>query len=228
VTSNVFSLIAGIGTGAAIVYVLDPKIGEKPRALAREKMHVPRRRMPSGPGATDLSKGADGVISQTRWRVLEGEVSDEVLEGRARSKLGFFVRHPSAIKIQVVHRRVLLSGPIMSDEVQQLISGIRAVRGVTDVENRLTVHDNAAQVLAGVEADKSMPAARVWDTIRRARWLSPRFLMSVAGAVALGVIAYSLNDGLQSYEKAPEKRSRRTLIPRLQHAWNSSANQFRA
>ncbi len=91
-TSNVFSLIAGIGIGAAVVYVLDPKVGEKPRAWAREKTHVLRRRMPSsGPGATDFNKGADGVISQTRWRVLEGEVSDEVLEGRARSKLGFFV-----------------------------------------------------------------------------------------------------------------------------------------
>ena len=39
--------------------------------------------------------------------------------------------------------------------------------GVTDVENRLTVHDNAAQVLPGVEADKPTPAAQVSDTMRR-------------------------------------------------------------
>ena len=90
--------------------------------------------------------------------------------------------------------------------------------GVTDVENRLTVYDNAAQVLPGVEAGKPTPAAQVSDTMQRPRWLSPRFLMGAARALSLGVIAYSLNDGLQCHEKRPEKRPRRTLIPRLQHA----------
>ena len=94
--------------------------------------------------------------------------------------------------------------PIMSDEVQQLISGIRAVRGVTDVENRLTVHDDAAR-LPGVEAGKSMTADQVSDTMRRPWWLSSRFLAGTAGAVSLGLIAYSLNDGLQPHQKRPEK-----------------------
>ena len=56
--------------------------------------------------------------------------------------------------------------------------------GVTDVENRLTVYDNAAQVLPGVEAGKPTPAAQVSDTMQRPRWLSPRFLMGAAGALS--------------------------------------------
>jgi hypothetical protein len=89
--------------------------------------------------------------------------------------------------------------------------------GVTDVGNRLTVHDNAAQVLPGVKQTnrRRLPKSRI---LCGGRWLSPRFLMGAAGALSLGVIAYSLNDGLQSHEKRPEKRPRRTLIPRLQPA----------
>jgi len=227
VTSNVFSLIAGIGIGAAAMYVMDPEVGERRRALAREKMHVVRRRMPSRSGARDLGRRGDGIMAQARWRVLEGDVSDEVLEGRVRSKLGFFVRHPSAITTHAANRRVVLSGPIMSDEVQQLIRGIRAVRGVTDVENRLTVHDGDAQ-LPEVEGDKPTPADQVSNTMRRPWWLSSRFLAGTAGAVSLGLIAYSLNDGLQPHQKRPEKRPRRTLIPKLHGLSNSSANRFGA
>jgi hypothetical protein len=91
-------------------------------------------------------------------------------------------------------RRVVLSGPVRSDEVQQLIKGIRAVRGVTDVENRLTVHDDAAQ-LPGLQGDKPKPAGQVWDIMQR-RWSpSTRFLVGTAGAFSLGLIAYSLSDG---------------------------------
>jgi len=36
-TDNVFSLVAGIGIGAAAMFVMDPQMGERRRALARDK-----------------------------------------------------------------------------------------------------------------------------------------------------------------------------------------------
>lgn len=204
-TDNVFSLVAGIGIGAAAMFVMDPQMGERRRALARDKVTRARKSMRTGAGVTarDLSNRSLGVVAEIRSRVLDREVNNEVLEGRVRSKLGFLVRHPSAITTQVSNRRVVLGGPVMSDEVQQLIKGIRGVRGVADVENRLTVHDAPAQV-PGLQGDKPKPTGQAWDMMQR-RWSpSTRFLVSTAGAVSLGLIAYSLSDGSRGAENRGE------------------------
>jgi hypothetical protein len=193
---NVFSWVAGIGIGAAAMYVLDPEAGTKRRALAHDKMTEARIKMRSAAGVTarDLGNRSAGILAEVRSRLSEKEVDDAVLEGRVRSKLGFLVRHPSAITTQVSNGRVVLSGPVLSDEVQQLIDGARAVRGVTSVENKLAVHDDAAQV-SGLQAEKPKPSGEVWDIMQR-RWSpSTRFLVGTAGAVSLGLIAYSFSDG---------------------------------
>jgi hypothetical protein len=189
-TNNVFSLMAGIGIGAAAMYTLDPQTGERRRALARDKMTKAQKRVRETAGVTarDLSNRSAGVIAGFRSRISAQEVSDEVLEGRVRSKLGFLVRHPSAITTQVSNGRVVLSGPVLSDEAQQLIDGVRRVHGVIGVENSLEVRDTAEQV-PGLQGDKPRPAGEVSDIMQR-RW-SPatRFLVGSAGAVSLGLIA---------------------------------------
>ena len=79
---------------------------------------------------------------------------------------------------------------MLLDEVQQLIDGARAVRGVTSVENNLTVRHDAAQV-SGLQGEKPKPVGEVWDILQR-RWSpSTRFLVSTAGAVSLGLMAYA-------------------------------------
>jgi hypothetical protein len=193
---DLFSLAAGIGIGAAAMYVMDPQMGERRRALARDKITSTRRKMKNAAGVTarDLGNRTAGIAAEVGSRIAEGEVNDEVLAGRVRSKLGFLVRHPSAITTEVSNGRVILSGPVLSDEVQQLIDGVRAVRGITAVENRLAVHDDPNKV-SGLQGDKRKPSGEVWDIMQR-RW-SPatRLIVSTAGAVSLGLIAYSLTDG---------------------------------
>lgn len=189
---KVFSWAAGIGIGAATMYVLDPEAGRRRRALAQDKMTEARKKMRSAAGLTarDLRNRSIGIVSEVRSRFAEKEVDDEVLEARVRSKLGFLVRQPSAITTQVSNGRVILSGPVLSDEVQQLIDGARAVRGVTSVENNLAVDHDAAQV-SGLQGEKPKPSAEFWDIMQR-RW-SPatRFLVSTVGAVSLGLAAYA-------------------------------------
>ena len=213
---DVFSLAIGIGIGAALgsgaMYILDPQTGASRRALARDKMIEAQTNTKRAAGVTarDLWNRAVGFAAEACSRISEGEVSDQVLEGRVRSKLGFLARNPSSIAAHVSQGRVRLSGPILSDEVQQLMKGIRSVRGVTGVENRLDVFDDAGQV-PGLQGDKPRPGGEVWDVMQR-RW-SPatRFLIGAAGAVSLGLIAYSLADGSQSSlarERPQRQRSR--------------------
>jgi hypothetical protein len=203
---DVLSLMVGLGVGAAAMYILDPELGGRRRALGRDKLRETGTKVRNVAGVTarDLSNRGGGILSEVRSRFSEAQPADEVLEGRVRSKLGFLVRHPAAIATQVSNGRVVLSGPVLADEVQQLINGIRAVRGVTDVENRLAIHDQPAQ-LPGLQGDKPKPAGEVWDVMQRHWSPATRFLVGTAGAVSLGLIAYSLSD---------ESRRSRILRPK--------------
>lgn len=204
---NAFSILAGIGVGAAAMYVLDPQQGARRRALARDKVTEAKNRLREAARVTarDLGNRSAGIAAEARSRLFENAVDDEIIEGRVRSKLGFLVRHPSALTVQVAEGRVTLSGPVLSDEVQQLIGGVKAVRGVVGVENNLAVHDDPAQVPA-LQSDKPKPSGEVWDIMQR-RWSpSTRFLVGSAGALSLGLIAYSFADG-------PPRSDRPSALP---------------
>jgi len=206
---NVVPLIAGLGFGAAAMYVLDPEAGRRRRALARDKFTGAGTKVRAAAGVTarDLAHRTGGMLAATRSRISNGEASDNVVEARVRSKLGFLVRHPSSISTQVSHGCVILSGPVLSDEVQQLINGVRAVPGVTDVENRLTVHSDPAQI-SGLQGQKPKPTGELWDIMQR-RWSpSTRFLAGTAGAVSLGLIAYSLRDDSRRSGSATKQENR--------------------
>jgi hypothetical protein len=98
---------------------------------------------------------------------------------------------------------------VLADEVQQLLDGVRAVRGVAAVENQLEVHDSPEGV-PGLQGDRPKPAGEVWDVMQR-RWSpSTRFLVGTAGAVSLGLIAYSLSSGERGSSSAAHQRHWRT------------------
>ena len=144
-------LAGGIGLGAALMYILDPDRGRRRRALARDQFVSAGRRLPDAVGATarDLSNRTRGIAAEVGSMLSsEEEVSDEVLVARVRSKLGRVVSHPHAVGVTVEQGRVTLSGPILADEVDDLLSCVSRVRGVADVENRLEVHEEAGNVSA--------------------------------------------------------------------------------
>jgi hypothetical protein len=62
---------------------------------------------------------------------------------RQPSALGFLVRHPLAIGVDVQGRSRHAFGPVLSDEVEQLVRNVRAIRGVQGVVNQLDVHTHA-------------------------------------------------------------------------------------
>ncbi len=95
------------------------------------------------------------------------EVSDPVLEERVRAEIGRIVSTPGAIDVISSTGIVTLSGAVLASEVDDLISAVRGVRGVEEVENRLEMHvtANEAPTLQGGRAPRSRSeqGGEEWD-----------------------------------------------------------------
>jgi osmotically-inducible protein OsmY len=75
-----------------------------------------------------------------------GPVDDAVLEQRIRSHFGRKIRHARSVKVDVHEGQVVLSGPILRDEVGVLLDCVGRVPGVKGIENKLDVFDSAGQI----------------------------------------------------------------------------------
>ena len=150
--NKAIAVVSGVGLGAGAMYLLDPDRGRRRRALVRDQfVHSANI---AGDASETLARDARnrgyGVWATIRsWLRPEFEdVSDERLVERVRSQLGMLTRHPSAIEIQAEAGRVIVSGPILEDEVQYLLRGIARIPGVRQVADRLEVHAEPGDVPA--------------------------------------------------------------------------------
>jgi uncharacterized membrane protein len=67
-------------------------------------------------------------------------VSDETLHERVRSAVGRAVSHPGAIGVTVSDGRVILQGPVLEHELDDLLRAVGRVAGVSEAVNELEVH----------------------------------------------------------------------------------------
>ncbi len=156
------------------MYFLDPEVGRRRRARARDRLsHAGRALNQAGRvTALDAAHRAQGLVAETR-RILSGApVGDATLVERVRAALGRVVSHPHAIEAFVDHGHVDLSGPILADEVRPLLRCVRGVPGVRGVSDHLTVYPERGHVSAlqggvprrggrfGLLQDNWSPAAR--------------------------------------------------------------------
>lgn len=147
---NTIGILGGLGAGAALMYFLDPERGTRRRHLVRDKL-VHAGRVAGDAAETtsrDLRNRAQGVAANARSRVTQDDADDGVLAERVRSALGRAVSHPGAITVLAERGRIVLGGPVLRSEVDRLLSAVRGVRGVRDVEDRLEVHDSPDNVPA--------------------------------------------------------------------------------
>jgi len=139
------------GLGATIMYFFDPQYGRRRRAVCRDKFFRYTRQAGGAVCDTsrDLGNRAYGWAHEARKMVQhEGPVSDQKLVARIRSEMGRAVSHASAITVTANGGNVVLSGPILSREVNGLLACVHGVSGVRTVENRLDVHDEAGNIPA--------------------------------------------------------------------------------
>lgn len=176
---------AGVALGAALMYLLDPDQGSARRAVLRDRVSGSLHEGGTflGKAARDLRNRADGAIAQSVARVRPDHPDDEILGERVRAKLGRYVSHPQAIAVSALEGCVTLSGPILRNEVEELIGAVSSVRGVREVLNRLEPHDRG-------DAIASLPGGRHLSVGSRLPIRMTPGLQLIAGVLGAGAVAY--------------------------------------
>jgi hypothetical protein len=102
------------------MYLLDPDRGRRRRALLRDKGAWALRKTGDCIEVTahDLRNRAQGI---THIHSSSEPVDDRIVAERVRSKLGRVVAHPGAIEVNALNGAVTLSGPILVEEMSELL-----------------------------------------------------------------------------------------------------------
>jgi osmotically-inducible protein OsmY len=136
----------GVGVGAVAVLLLDPRRGAGRRALVRDKAFSATRQI-----AEEIVRNARDLSQRGKGRIYElthaGEtVPDDLLVERVRAQIGRVVSHSRPVRVDSTDGCVVLSGPILSAEVEPLILIVSKVRGVKAIESQLEVHEDAGSM----------------------------------------------------------------------------------
>lgn len=182
------TLLAAFGLGAGTMYLLDPDRGRSRRAVVRDKMiHYGNRSAGAiNVASRDLAHRTRGLLSEARSSIFPQRVSDEVLLGRVRARLGHVVSHPHAIEVQLSGGVATLMGPIYEDEVDELIDAIEEVHGIRSVTNQLEPHSRRERIPA-LQGGKR--------TFRKAPTPATRLVL---GTLIGGLAAISMSDRARS------------------------------
>lgn len=182
-------LLGGIGLGVGLMYFLDPQSGRRRCALARDQFV--RLSHEGGNAARvvarDASNRAAGLWAEAKGTATGRTPDDRTLAERVRSQLGRCVSHPRAVAVAAENGTITLSGPILTSEVEGLLSCVRTVSGVSRVENRLEAHDRAENVPA---LQGGAPRTGRRGEFFQARW-SPTLRLA-AGAVGISLMGNCL------------------------------------
>lgn len=180
--------IYGLGLGAGAMYLYDPEEGNRRRAMLRDQTirSLNRTEDTIDKGSRDLSNRASGMIADMRSLLTHEQVSDETLAQRVRSKLGGagIVSHPRALNVTAQNGKIILSGPILADEVTPLLARVSSLRGVRGVENQLEVHQEPGDVpaLQGAPAGSNSARMRgVWTPGLRLLAASAGSMLTLSG-----------------------------------------------
>lgn len=174
----------GIVCGAMLMYLLDPAKGRARRALLRDKLAGALHDTEDflGKATGDLRNRAESAMARSDSRVGPGRSDDETIVERVRTKLGRYVAHPHAVRVEASDGVVTLHGPVLRGEAEELVGAVSSVRGVKEVMNRLEPHDSS----------EGIPSLRGGRRIGRGVRISPG-LQLVAGV--LGATAVALGAG---------------------------------
>lgn len=187
--TTLWGILAGIGTGAAVMYYLDPQRGGRRRSLVTDKVSSAFNQIPDAADVTgrDLANRAYGYWAEAKNVFTSGDAPDQVIEARVRSGLGRVVSHPSAIQVTSQDGNITLSGVILTHEVPALLKCVEGVKGVQSVENNLEAHDTPGDIPA---LQGGSPREARWEFMQENWSPAARFVAGTAGGVAL---AYALS-----------------------------------
>jgi osmotically-inducible protein OsmY len=146
-TETTWSLVAGFVLGGATVALVGRRrqralLRDKSLSLAKDAAGAAKRR------TRDLRHRLRGVVYETKSRLSQDDVPDDILVERVRAQLGRPVSHPRAIDVRAQEGCVILAGPILADEVDDLIQQISRIAGVRSIRSELDLHDEPGDLPA--------------------------------------------------------------------------------
>jgi CBS domain-containing protein/osmotically-inducible protein OsmY len=135
-----------MGIGAGLMYLLDPLRGSTRRSALQKRTTGLYNSSGEALGSKSrhIKNRAAGIVASAKSLMNTSEdVTDEKLVSRIRSRIGRYVSHARAVQVTANEGNVILSGPILADEVPELLDCVNAIPGVKSVESRLEVHETA-------------------------------------------------------------------------------------
>jgi len=143
--NTVLRVATAFAAGVAAMYLLDPATGRRRRARMRDQG------VAAGHDLEDfaLAKSkravdhAQGVLARTRSRLSTEPVDDQQLHEQIRTRLGRMVERSGEVKVDVNDGHVVLRGIAAPAEIEDLMASIAAMRGVTDIDSRLSAEDGS-------------------------------------------------------------------------------------
>lgn len=191
--NTVRTAISGFAAGAVAMYFSDPDRGKRRRAVAQDRSV---RMWHDFAGLLDKAERdavnrARGAGSAIQAIFRNHRTHDQLLVERVRSKLGRLVSHPRAICVSAEDGKILLEGDVLQSELRHLVRCVRAVPGVTNVEEQLRVHESAEHIssLQGGTRRESR------SELMQQNWTPA--LRVLVGALGAGLLSYaSRKDGV--------------------------------
>lgn len=195
-------LPAAISAGAILMYFFDASTGARRRARLRDRFMSSLHRSQEALATTwrDARNRGRGLYEESRLLMKSRPVNDDILIERVRALLGTLVRHPSSIEVMANDGRIVLRGPVLSAEINGLLDGVRKVRGVRAVENRLEVNEQANNI-PGLQGDPTRPPGGSQFALLQDNW-SPtaRMTVGLGGAMLAAYGAFRRDRNLKTME----------------------------
>ncbi len=188
---SVMPFISGMGLGAGIMYALDPDRGNRRRAMAQQRLvrlaHVSGDTLDKA--LRDLEHRAEGLVYEATHLFRREQVGDDILEQRVRARLGRIACHPGAIEVHAGNGHVLLRGPVLRGEAEEITRALRRVRGVSGVECHLEEHD-ASENIPGLQGESHRTGVR--PELLQDNWAPGTRL--VIGGIGVALVARAIRN----------------------------------
>jgi len=133
-------LLAGIVLGTGVMYLFDPRQGNRRRAVARDRVsHILNRSSGlAGKTLRHLRNKLEGALASATGSVRpEGAISDKKLEERIRSTVGRTIPRPGTVDFAVHEGRVTVRGYLKPHESGAVVQAVERVPGVRSVDNQI-------------------------------------------------------------------------------------------
>lgn len=128
-------MLAGTLLGAGVAYLLN----SNRRDSLRDKVVQVQQEMLDDTAQTVVDKAKDAAY-EVRERIVGHDITDDVLLSLVNAETERVASNASQIEVKVRDGNIIISGPILASEADELVRRLEEMPGVKSVDNRLRVY----------------------------------------------------------------------------------------